>query len=284
MCTKAQSKTQTRDNLNFQFGSRSVKINHVFVWTNQDIIHNITHISFERISKITKSMASKKLIATTLEQFALSLKQPHIIGICGSNRDLSFNAMLLRHALSVATEMGATTEIIDLSSLNLPVYDPNLEATNFPPEASVLKAKLTAADGILITCPEYNGFVTPLLLNALTWATRGQGGMYDAFKGQPIAVLSTSPGAMGGLRMQRSFMTMLSDMGAVCIPSHCTLGKAMAIFKDGTLTDERSQQKVSTAVGQLLHFSRFEANRDQNCAVVQHLKRSENAGEYGRVD
>ena len=79
-------------------------------------------------------------------------------------------------------------------------------------------------------------------------------------------------------------MTMMSDMGAVCINTHCTLGKAMAIFKDGTLTDERSQQKVSTAVGQLLHFARFEANRDQNCAVVQHLKRSENAGEYGRVD
>ena len=226
-------------------------------------------------------MSAKK----SLEQFALSLKQPHIVGICGSQRDRSFNASLLRHAMEAAGTKGATTEIIDLASLNLPLYNPNLESTSFPVEAADLKAKLMAADGILITCPEYNGFITPLLLNALTWSTRGEGGMYSAFKGKPIAVLSTSPGAMGGLRMQRSFMTMLSDMGAICVPSHCTLGKAMAIFdnEDLTLQDDRSQKKVSTAVGQLLHFARFEANRYKNCELMQSVKGAENAGEYGSV-
>jgi len=78
---------------------------------------------------------------------------------------------------------------------------------------------------------------------------------------------------------------MLSDMGAICVPSHCTLGKAMAIFdnEDLTLQDDRSQKKVSTAVGQLLHFARFEANRDKNCELMQSVKRAENAGEYGSV-
>ena len=171
------------------------------------------------------------------------------------------------------------------SSIVQPKFGKHQLPASFPVEAADLKAKLTAADGILITCPEYNGFITPLLLNALTWSTRGEGGMYDAFKGKPIAVLSTSPGAMGGLRMQRSFMTMLSDMGAICVPSHCTLGKAMAIFdnEDLTLQDDRSQKKVSTAVGQLLHFARFEANRDKNCELMQSVKGAENAGEYGSV-
>ena len=49
------------------------------------------------------------------------------------------------------------------------------ENGGIPAAAEAFKAQLVAADGILITCPEYNGGITPVLLNAITWATRGEG-------------------------------------------------------------------------------------------------------------
>lgn len=159
------------------------------------------------------------------------------------------------------------------------------EGGNFPAGAATLKAKLVACDGILITCPEFNGSITPLMCNAITWATRGPGGMYDGFKGKCCTVMATSPGAMGGLRMCRSFQEMLQDMGALIIPSHCTLGKGFSLFdENGALVNERAKTKVEAACGQMVHFARFEANRDKDSLVVNAIRTQQVAGEYGSVE
>ena len=74
-------------------------------------------------------------------------------------------------------------EAIDLGALALlPLYDESLKEDAFPAAATALKASMTAATGLVIACPEYNGSVTPLLLNAITWATRGEGPMYSGFQ------------------------------------------------------------------------------------------------------
>ena len=70
---------------------------------------------------------------------------------------------------------GATCDVIDLDNLSLPLYSTGCEETSFPDAAKELKRRLVAADAIVVTCPEFNGMPTPLLLNAITWATRGEG-------------------------------------------------------------------------------------------------------------
>jgi NAD(P)H-dependent FMN reductase len=139
-------------------------------------------------------------------------------------------------------------------------------------------------DGIFIATPEYNGFTSPLLLNAITWATRGEGDMYDGFKGKVMSVMATSPGPMGGLRTIRSLNQLLQDMGAVVIPGNNAIGNAFSVFKDGTIADERSQAKVQATCGNLVHFCRYEANREQDCAVAREIYKAHNMGEYGQVD
>ena len=86
-----------------------------------------------------------------------------------------------------------------MKELNLPIYDADLEKDNFRAAAKQLKADFVAADGIFICCPEYNGFVTPLLLNAITLATRGEGRMYAGFKDKVVCFMCAIPGTMGGL-------------------------------------------------------------------------------------
>ena len=117
----------------------------------------------------------------SLADFVATLKQPKIVGLCGSDRDGSYNRMLLDAALGHAEAAGGICEIIDLAGLSLPLYSSKLDAEeSFPPAAKELKAKLVEADGIVITCPEFNGGITPLLCNAITWATRGEGGMVSS--------------------------------------------------------------------------------------------------------
>jgi len=191
---------------------------------------------------------------------------------------------LLNCGVSALTGMGAECEVIDLAALNLPLYAPDDEKDNFPEAAKQLKAQLTAADGLLITCPEYNGILSPLLLNSITWATRGEGGMYDAFKGKCTCVMATSPGQIGGLRMVRSLQQFLQDMGAVTIPGNVAIGGGFKAFDENDALDERNAAKVQAVCGQLMHFARFEANRDSHCSVLQELKRQQCMAEYGNLE
>lgn len=53
--------------------------------------------------------------------------------------------MLSDHANSVLESHGAEVTSVDLEVLNLPLYNPNLEAESFPASAQELKNQLTEA-------------------------------------------------------------------------------------------------------------------------------------------
>ena len=76
---------------------------------------------------------------------------PKIIALAGSLRKDSFNQKLINEAARFALESGAEVEVIKLSDLDLPLFDEDIEAQGTPTGAQLLKDKLRAADGILLT-------------------------------------------------------------------------------------------------------------------------------------
>jgi chromate reductase len=78
---------------------------------------------------------------------------------------------------------------------DLPGFNQDNEKS--PPAAvTELKAKIHAADAILIVTPEYNYSVPGVLKNAIDWASRPYGD--SAWKGKPVAVMGASVGALAG--------------------------------------------------------------------------------------
>ena len=224
-------------------------------------------------------------MAGTLAEFVRNMKKPTFVLMCGSSRKGSHNAKLLESVRSRLAAEDAACEVVDLDALQLPIYSQDLETASMPRAAVELKEKLVAATGFVIACPEYNGMPTPLLLNAITWATRGEGGMYAGFQNKCASVVATSPGPMGGLRMVRTMHTMLQDMGAVVITPAVALGGAGKIFDDGgALVDARSAGKVDALCGQLMHFARFQANRDKDDCIVRLINEQKVMGEYGSTE
>jgi len=69
-----------------------------------------------------------------------------------------------------------------------------------PEKVREFKAKIRAADAILIATPEYNYSVPGVLKNAIDWASRPPGD--NAFDGKPAAIMSASEGMLGGARAQ----------------------------------------------------------------------------------
>jgi len=70
-----------------------------------------------------------------------------IVGISGSLRKASFNAMLLR-AAAEATPASASLEIGSIR--DIPLYDGDVEAAGMPAPVRILKDKIAAADGLLL--------------------------------------------------------------------------------------------------------------------------------------
>ncbi|MDF3127864.1 NAD(P)H-dependent oxidoreductase [Kiritimatiellaeota bacterium B1221] len=184
----------------------------------------------------------------------------NILAFSGSNRIHSLNARLLEKASEMAREMGAVVDIIDLRALDLPLYDGDYEEANgLPDGARTLKEAMLEADAFLIASPEYNSFPTPLLLNAIDWASRAESrdeAPLTAFKGKSAGLIAASPGPMGGLRSLSMLRTKLQNIGVTVVPAMAAIGGVTSeTFVDEHFADTNSGRRLKGTLQALIQLS-----------------------------
>ena len=183
--------------------------------------------------------------------------------LAGSARSGALSARLRDAAQRLCEAAGASASTIDLRALDLPLYDGDLETAQGVPEgARRLREAIGAADAVLIVTPEYNGFPTPLLINAFDWLSRLQAagdtpsGLATT-AGKPVGLLSSSPGPAGGLRAMnflRQYLQMAFAM--LVVPQQFALGRANDAFDDaGIMKDAKTEQAVAGVVRSLLRIA-----------------------------
>jgi chromate reductase len=117
----------------------------------------------------------------------------HVAVLVGSLRRGSVNRKLAKAAAELAPS-SLKLEIVEIG--DLPIYDADLDPD--PPAAwRSLRARIKTADAVLFVTPEYNRSVPAPLKNAIDVASRPYG--QSAWDGKPGAIISASPGAIGGL-------------------------------------------------------------------------------------
>lgn len=186
------------------------------------------------------------------------MTSPRILILVGSQRRESLNQQLAQAAEQQLNALGASCTLINPRLYELPLYDGDLEAASgLPANAIALQRLLTEHDSLLIVSPEYNGLPTPLLINTIDWMSRKSSdfdGM-SIFKHKATALLSASPGGLGGMRSLNHVRQLLTNLGAWVIPEQFALGGAASAFADnGTLTDARNAQQLQQIASHLLHF------------------------------
>lgn len=98
--------------------------------------------------------------------------QLRVLGFAGSLRAGSYNGALLRAARELAPA-GLAIEIYE--SIELPLFNEDIEAQGDPEPVAAFKAAIGEADALLIATPEYNYGVPGALKNAIDWASRPSG-------------------------------------------------------------------------------------------------------------
>lgn len=187
-----------------------------------------------------------------------------LLVVPGSSRTGSWNRKLAEVAAGSARRAGALVTLLDLRALDLPLYDGDLEATSgVPAGAFALRDALTSHDAVLVVTPEYNGFPTPLVINAFDWLSRvpanaAGGGGLAASAGKPCGLLSASPGPLGALRSMNTLRQFLQmTIGMLVSPTQHALSRAAEAFgADGSLADPKTAQAVDGVVAALLKLAK----------------------------
>ncbi len=177
--------------------------------------------------------------------------RPKILAFAGSTRTESFNKKLVKIAAAGAQAAGAEVTLIDLRDVPMPLYDGDLEAREgIPTAAQRFKSLMLAHQGLLIASPEYNSSITGVLKNAIDWASRSAPDEkpLTCFVGKTAALMSASPGALGGLRGLVHLRAILGNIHVLVLPDQLAVPRAHEAFSaDGGLKDAKQQ----TAVEQL---------------------------------
>ncbi len=133
--------------------------------------------------------------------------------LLGSLRKDSFSGRIGKALASVAPE-SLKLETVPIG--DLPLYNQDLE-TDTPPTAwTTFRETMRACDAVLFITPEYNRGTTAALKNAIDVGSRPWG--KSLWAGKPAAIVSQSPGAMGGMGANHQLRTTVTILGMPLLP------------------------------------------------------------------
>jgi chromate reductase len=164
----------------------------------------------------------------------------NVLGISGSLRQGSYNSMALRAAQKLAPE-GMRIDIADIGAI--PMYNDDVRAAGEPAAVAQLKARVRAADALLLVTPEYNFSVSGVLKNTLDWMSRPP---EPPFEGKVVAIMGASGGPLGTARAQYDLRKILVYMNTFTVNKpEVFIGAAQTKFNaQGELTDETTARFI----------------------------------------
>ncbi|MCC7247820.1 MAG: NAD(P)H-dependent oxidoreductase [Lysobacter sp.] len=180
-----------------------------------------------------------------------------IFALSGSLRVASFNTALAR----AAQEHAPQDVQIEVGTLHgVPLYDGDLETRDGLPEAVLaLKARILAADALLLVSPEYNNGVPGVMKNGIDWLSRAD--MKAVFGGRPIGIVGASMSGFGTITAQTAWLPTLKLLGGVVYSGGTMmLSRAQnAVDAQGRLTDESAQKALANYLSGFAAFVRAHA-------------------------
>ena len=166
-----------------------------------------------------------------------------ILAIAGSLRATSSNAALVRTAARALPD-GATLQVYDDVGA-LPHFSPDLDFDPPPAEVATLRAAVGAADGLLITSPEYAHGMPGSLKNALDWLVSALEPIH-----KPVLLISASPS--GAVHAHDQLSEVLRTMSMRLVDGGAHVFSRAKLDAAGEVQDPAVVAAVSAAVRALV--------------------------------
>lgn len=162
--------------------------------------------------------------------------------VIGSLRKGAFSRMAAKALIELAPP---TLNLHIVEILDLTLFNQDLEET--PPLSWVeFRDAIRPLDAVIFVAPEYNRSMPAPLKNAVDIGSRPPG--QSVWDGKPAAVLSTSPGALGGISSNNHLHQTLAAVNMFTMAQpNVSLGSISKSFDEGgNLTDERTRKYLAS--------------------------------------
>lgn len=172
-----------------------------------------------------------------------------VITFAGSFRTDSLNKKYAREAARLAKELRHDAEFLDLRDYPMPVYDGDIQDKGFPKEVTALAEKLSTADALILSTPEYNYSMPGGLKNVVDWLSRLK---VVPLKDKHILLLGATPGALSAVRGMTHTRQPLDGVGMFVYPSMLGLGQAHLHFDSEQHLVEEKAKPLKELIGKFL--------------------------------
>ena len=163
----------------------------------------------------------------------------HVAVVVGSLRKDSLNRKM---AKALVAQAPAALRFTQIDIGGLPPYNQDLDPESPPAAWVTFRDAVRPADAVLFVTPEYNRSVPGVLKNAIDVGSRPYG--HSAWDRKPGAVISVSPGAIGGFGANHHLRQSLVFLNVPAMPQpEAYIAGAGALFdKEGSLTNEGTRK------------------------------------------
>src|SRR5215203_6068048 len=174
------------------------------------------------------------LMTTTID------RKLHVVGIGGTLREGSTSLLALEEALRAAEEAGATTELLDLRELDLPLYEPGKPLEGCRENVKDVVEAMRGADALLWSTAAYHGTLAGVTKNALDFAQFLARDERPYLQDRVVGLISTAGGDMAATNATRALVDVVHSLRGVAAPLVVAISQAWRhADENGDITDER---------------------------------------------
>lgn len=160
-----------------------------------------------------------------------------ILGLGGSLRAGSTTTLALRIALAGAQETGVRTHLIELATLQLPLFDGSYTLEGYLPAAreaiTTLLDAVCEAQGVILASPTYHNTISGSLKNALDMLELLQDNRPSGLKGKVVGITAVQGGTSGtGINTLTTMLLAARGMGAWVAPTMVSIPGSREAFDE----------------------------------------------------
>ena len=173
-----------------------------------------------------------------------------LVGIVGSNAEMSYNRLLLAF-IAKKYKKQFTLDVLEIK--DLPLFNQSDDQTNSP-EVQYINQKIKMADGVIIATPEHNHTIPAALKSALEWLSFN----IHPLENKPVMIVGASYYNQGSSRAQVHLRQILDAPGvnAMVMPGNeFLLGNVKQAFdENGNLKEQRTIDFLTDCLEKFMKF------------------------------
>lgn len=169
-----------------------------------------------------------------------------VVGIGGTLRENSTSLWALQHALDIVRESGATTQLVDLRRLALPMFQPDWELKDYESSVQDFIHLAKHADAFLFSTAAYHGTLAGITKNALDYFELLSDAPRPYLHDKPVGLIATAGGDQAAIHSIAAMVNVVHSLRGYALPLSVPIHNAGDVFDpDGKVSSGKHIKRLN---------------------------------------